>query len=179
MNGKHRIEVKKKNVNAHRDMRRLLFEMTHQDLEERIGSTEVRKHLKSLNQGGITVKGKAEDGLVRYRGFGGFVRCVGNSVLGVNAAPYIIPTVVRFFSKHVLEEPLTGKKIEWTTAENSGYSLGLLTGSSLLVLHIISYAAAAAHGHPEAILLPVVTNVASSIYEVRKEKKRKKDKEIE
>ncbi len=78
----------------------------------------------------------------------------------LNICPYILPTTIQ----GVREVSQTENKN--SRAENVGLSIGLVTGLALDAAQVIGYKYAIQHDHSEALLIPVITNVASGVYEV-------------
>ncbi len=76
--------------------------------------------------------------------------------------PYIIPTTVRL---HRDIESL-GEKVEIDVADYIGLSAGLIAGVGSYIVQVGGYLYAVEHDHPEALLIPVATNVVSGVYEV-------------
>jgi hypothetical protein len=90
---------------------------------------------------------------------GNFLTAVGL----VSVCPYILPTTIRGVKD---AKTSSSGETEFDATHHVGYSTGLLGGLALDVVQITGYSYAVENDHPEALLIPVVTNVASGVYEV-------------
>jgi hypothetical protein len=81
----------------------------------------------------------------------------------VSICPYILPTTIRRIKD---SKSSSNEDIQFDATDHIGYSTGFLSGMALDFAQIIGYSYAMEHNHPEALLIPVVTNVASGVYEV-------------
>ena len=96
-----------------------------------------------------------------------FIKGAGEGFFEVSIAPYIFPTLIRqTFSE------------ECSKAEENGAWGGCTLGVVGWIFQSALYYQACKAGHPEALLIPVVTNIASALYEKGKKVKKRLEDEI-
>jgi len=81
----------------------------------------------------------------------------------ISLFPYVLPTTVR-----IIKDTKTSSsyKTGVDATHNVGFPAGFVAGIGLDIAQVMGYYSAVKHDHPEALLIPVVTNVASGVYEV-------------
>jgi len=84
--------------------------------------------------------------------------------LVLNITPYIIPTGVREIKDMRINDGSPPKKL--TVSEKIGFTTGLITGFTGDLVQLGLYSALVATNHPEALLIPFTTNLASGAYEI-------------
>ena len=100
---------------------------------------------------------------VSLKNIGSKLRQVGTNFIGVVSAasicPYISPTAFRVWK----EDKSSGKN---DVADKIELTAGLLGAIAITYAQAEGYLYAVEHDHPEALLIPVATNVASGVYEI-------------
>ncbi len=86
---------------------------------------------------------------------------VGAGLLSI--CPYVLPTTIRGVKDL---ESSSSEETLFDSTHHVSFSTGLLSGLALGVAQVMGYSYAAENGHPEALLIPLATNVASGIYEI-------------
>jgi hypothetical protein len=89
----------------------------------------------------------------------GKVYVVGTALMA--GMPYAIPTYARSF-KEAKENPSYFE----TNAEDTGANCGFITGTMVDIGQFLGYVYAVSEDHPEALLIPLATNVLSGAYEI-------------
>ena len=81
----------------------------------------------------------------------------------VSICPYILPTIIRGVKD---SKSSSYENTQFDATHHVGYSIGLLSGLALDVAQVMGYSYAVEHDHPEALLIPVATNVTSGVYKI-------------
>ncbi len=79
---------------------------------------------------------------------------------GMVILPYVVPSVRRSVREYKRDV-----KFPLWTVKDTGVAAGFVTGFVADMGQIIGYGYVVSKGHPEVLLIPVVTNVASGVYE--------------
>ena len=87
----------------------------------------------------------------------------------VTVSPYILPTVVKSFR----DSNTSSDETQLDVTYHVGCGTGLITGLAIDIGQIIGYGHAVNNDHPEVLAIPVVTNIASALYEKAKSTKEK------
>ena len=141
-----------------------------------------------------TVQKLTRGSLMTVRSLGyfiGYTVSVTGMAVAVTTVPYLIPTAVRKSSNLDTKETTTDdnvkKKLKWWEPKNNfedGFALtGCIIGGVAGLFcgvggQIEAYIALYDAGHPEALFLPVATNLCSGIYEVGRAVYKKTEKKI-
>jgi hypothetical protein len=91
--------------------------------------------------------------------FGKYARKQGELMLTI---PYIIPTAVR----NIRNAKSDGDLSKYSLAKNIGGITGVIGGLVADIGQVVGYGYAVKEDHPEFLLIPVATNVASGVYEI-------------
>ncbi|MDP4039696.1 MAG: hypothetical protein Q8P57_03900, partial [Candidatus Pacearchaeota archaeon] len=85
----------------------------------------------------------------------------------ISLGPYILPTTIRLFKyEETSSSEESSEEIKLDATHHVGFSAGFFAGIGLDIAQVMGYSYAVEQDHPEALLIPVVTNVASGVYEV-------------
>ena len=76
--------------------------------------------------------------------------------------PYIFPTTIRVRN----DIKSSGEKVKLDVTDHIGFGAGIIAAIGSYVAQAGGYLYAVKHDHPEALLIPVVTNVVSGAYEI-------------
>jgi len=105
----------------------------------------------------------SEDNL---KNIGTKLKQIGETSLGMaeftSLFPYVLPTTIRALKD--AKTSLSGKT-EFNPTYNVGFPAGFVGGIGLNIVQVMGYSYAVKQDNPEALLIPVVTNVASGVYE--------------
>lgn len=89
-----------------------------------------------------------------------FVKDFGESFLRVSVLPYMLPNLFRNF-----------EGIEEDFLDSAGGLIGISSGFFSYAPQVFGYYSLCHKGHPEILLLPVATNVASGLYKLARSAK--------
>jgi len=95
--------------------------------------------------------------------FGAYAVGTGGRML---AFLYIAPTVVRIIRDPKPDKPDSDSSPYYSSAEIIGGYTGTIGGIVADFGQVVGYTYAATEDHPEFLLIPVATNVASGVYEI-------------
>ena len=138
----------------------------YQSTRKEILSEIVKKTLKSFNKRNLIKTG---------RGIKDFVMVGGETAFLITSFPYAIPSWMRV---QTLKE--SGPVEKLTPAGACGGMTAFLLGIVADIGQVAGYTYLATHDYPEALLIPVATNVISEAYELgRKAYKNTKENLIE
>jgi hypothetical protein len=80
-------------------------------------------------------------------------------------SPYIVPSVIRTLREADERSKLENYPNKFTMSDNVTYTTGIFTGFYLDFLQVMGYSFAVDNEHPEVLGVPIITNIASALYE--------------